>query len=85
MALAADQQAMLQLLLERGQSYDDLASILGALQGLGGEPPPAPPPPDWMPMPRSRFLGELQNAQLARQGQMMPPPAWMQPYLWGGR
>src|SRR5919204_5222035 len=27
--LSADQKAMLQLLLERGQSYDDLASILG--------------------------------------------------------
>ncbi|MFL5892005.1 MAG: hypothetical protein ACJ75I_04615 [Solirubrobacterales bacterium] len=30
MPLSADQKAMLQLLLERGQSYDDLASILGA-------------------------------------------------------
>src|SRR5215203_648015 len=29
MTLTADQQAMLQLLLERGQSYDDLASVLG--------------------------------------------------------
>jgi hypothetical protein len=29
MALTADQKAMLQLLLERGQSYDDLAGILG--------------------------------------------------------
>jgi hypothetical protein len=29
MALSADQQAMLQLLLERGQSYTDLASLLG--------------------------------------------------------
>jgi hypothetical protein len=29
MALTADQRAMLQLLLERGQSYDDLASVLG--------------------------------------------------------
>jgi hypothetical protein len=29
MALTADQRAMLQLLLERGQSYDDLASLLG--------------------------------------------------------
>src|SRR4029079_15406560 len=29
MALAADQQAMLQLLLERGQSYADLGSVLG--------------------------------------------------------
>jgi hypothetical protein len=28
-ALSADQQAMLQLLLERGQSYSDLASLLG--------------------------------------------------------
>ena len=28
-ALSADQQAMLQLLLERGQSYADLASLLG--------------------------------------------------------
>ena len=27
--LTADQQAMLQLLLERGQSYADLASVLG--------------------------------------------------------
>jgi hypothetical protein len=30
--LAADQQAMLQLLLERGQSYEDLASVLGVDQ-----------------------------------------------------
>ena len=30
MALSADQQAMLQLLLERGQSYTDLGSLLGA-------------------------------------------------------
>jgi hypothetical protein len=29
MALSADQQAMLQLLLERGQSYEDIASVLG--------------------------------------------------------
>src|SRR3954469_12924897 len=29
MPLTADQQAMLQLLLERGQSYADLASLLG--------------------------------------------------------
>src|SRR5919197_2857792 len=29
MALAPDQQAMLQLVLERGQSYGDLASVLG--------------------------------------------------------
>src|SRR5207249_11249708 len=29
MALAPDQQAMLQLVLERGQSYADLASVLG--------------------------------------------------------
>src|SRR5919197_2885571 len=29
MALAPDQQAMLQLMLERGQSYSDLASMLG--------------------------------------------------------
>src|SRR5918996_4391156 len=29
MTLTADQQAMLQLLLERGQSYGDLASVLG--------------------------------------------------------
>jgi hypothetical protein len=29
MPLSADQKAMLQLLLERGQTYDDLASILG--------------------------------------------------------
>ena len=29
MALTADQQAMLQLLLERGQSYADLAELLG--------------------------------------------------------
>src|SRR5215213_9088917 len=31
--LTADQKAMLQLLLERGQSYDDLASILGVEPG----------------------------------------------------
>jgi anti-sigma factor RsiW len=49
--LSADQKAMLQLLLERGQSYDDLASILGvgpdevrsrartALKELAGEDP----------------------------------------------
>jgi hypothetical protein len=29
MAISADQQATLQLLLERGQSYDDLATLLG--------------------------------------------------------
>lgn len=51
MALTADQRAMLQLLLERDQSYDDLASVLGtsreevrrraraALAELGGEDP----------------------------------------------
>lgn len=30
MALSDDQRAMLQLLLERGQTYDDLASVLGS-------------------------------------------------------
>jgi hypothetical protein len=51
MGLSADQQAMLQLLLERGQSYGDLASLLGvpepdvrararaALTDLGGADP----------------------------------------------
>ncbi|MGH2924384.1 MAG: hypothetical protein ACRDK1_00265 [Solirubrobacterales bacterium] len=51
MALAADQQAMLQLLLERGQSYADLGAVLGvdeaevrsraraALTELGGVDP----------------------------------------------
>lgn len=51
MPLSADQKAMLQLLLERGQSYEDLASILGgdaadvrtraraALTELGGADP----------------------------------------------
>src|SRR5205809_3065186 len=51
MALAPDQQAMLQLVLERGQSYADLASVLGvdeaevrsraraALTELAGEDP----------------------------------------------
>jgi hypothetical protein len=51
MGLTADQQAMLQLLLERGQSYDDLSSLLGvsdsdvrarartALTDLGGADP----------------------------------------------
>jgi len=53
MPLKADQRAMLQLLLERGQSYDDLASVLGissdevrqrardALADLGGADPDA--------------------------------------------
>jgi hypothetical protein len=53
MTLTADQQAMLQLLLERGQSYEDLASVLGvgvdevrsraraALAELGGADPDA--------------------------------------------
>jgi hypothetical protein len=53
MALTADQRAMLQLLLERGQSYDDIASLLGterddvrararaALTELGGSDPDA--------------------------------------------
>ena len=53
MTLTADQQAMLQLLLERGQSYADLASVLGvgvdevrsraraALTELGGADPDA--------------------------------------------
>jgi hypothetical protein len=51
MGLSADQQAMLQLLLERGQRYDDLSSLLGveepdvrararaALTELGGADP----------------------------------------------
>src|SRR4051812_44804276 len=51
MALSDDQRAMLQLLLERGQTYDDLASMLGveradvrrraraALTELAGEDP----------------------------------------------
>ena len=51
MALSADQRAMLELLLERGQSYDDLSSLLGtssdevrskarwALAELGGADP----------------------------------------------
>jgi len=51
MALSADQQAMLQLLLERGQSYEDIAGVLGvgieevrsraraALTELGGSDP----------------------------------------------
>jgi hypothetical protein len=51
MTVTADQQAMLQLILERGQSYEDLASVLGvgvdevrsraraALAELGGADP----------------------------------------------
>jgi hypothetical protein len=51
MPLAQDQKAMLQLLLERGQSYEDIASLLGgsrddvrrraraALRELGGQDP----------------------------------------------
>ena len=51
MAITADQQAMLQLLLERGQSYEDIAQLLGqdeaevrararaALTELGGADP----------------------------------------------
>ena len=51
MALSDDQRAMLQLLLERGQSYDDIGSLLGlerdevrsraraALTEIGGEDP----------------------------------------------
>jgi hypothetical protein len=53
MALTDDQRALLQLILERGQSYDDLAGVLGvgvdevrsraraALAGLGGADPDA--------------------------------------------
>jgi hypothetical protein len=53
MALTADQQAMLQLVLERGQSYEDIAAVLGvrvdevrtrarsALTELGGTDPDA--------------------------------------------
>lgn len=53
MTLSADQRAMLQLLLERGQSYEDLAGVLGtdrgevrrraraALRELAGEDPDA--------------------------------------------
>ncbi len=53
MSLSADQEAMLQLVLERGQSYDDLAGVLGvgvdevrsraraALTELAGEDPDA--------------------------------------------
>src|SRR5436305_1055379 len=51
MSLSDDQRAMLQLLLERGQSYDDIASLLGlgvddvrgrarsALTEIGGSDP----------------------------------------------
>src|SRR5918994_2467718 len=53
MPLSADQRAMLQLVLERGQSYEDIASVLGvgvdevrsraraALAELGGADPDA--------------------------------------------
>ncbi len=53
MALTEDQRAMLQLLLERGQSYEDIASLLGsdvdeirararsALKDMGGADPDA--------------------------------------------
>ena len=32
MALSADQRAMLELLLERGQSYDDLSALLDLMK-----------------------------------------------------
>jgi hypothetical protein len=65
----------------------DVASILSALQGLGGgSPPPIPPPPEWLPMPApSPAMADLRNAPRLAQRPLMPPPAWMQPYLWGER
>jgi hypothetical protein len=64
----------------------DFASILSALEGLGGEPPPQPPPPDWTPLPRpTAMITDLRNAPRLGQHPLMPAPAWMQPYLWGVR
>lgn len=64
----------------------DIASILASLgQQQQPQVPPATPPPQWLPPPPPQFLGALQNAPRLSQGQMMPPPAYMQPYLWGGR
>jgi hypothetical protein len=65
----------------------DIASILSALQGLGGGSRPAQPPlPDWMPMPRpSAMMTDLRNAPRLAERPLMPAPDWMQPYLWGVR
>jgi len=59
--------------------------IFAALQALGA-PDDAPPPPraaEWMSMPQPRFSGLLDPH--IGQPQLMPAPASMQPYLWGGR
>jgi hypothetical protein len=68
-------------------NHVDVASILSALQGLGGaSPPPVPPPPEWMPMPPpSPMMADLRNAPRLAQRPLMPAPDWMQPYLWGVR
>jgi hypothetical protein len=71
---------------EKGRHFD-VASILSALQGLGGgNAPPQIPPPDWMPMPRpSAMMADVRNAPRLAQRPLMPAPDWMQPYLWGVR
>jgi hypothetical protein len=71
---------------ERG-NHVDVASILSALQGLGGgSPPPQPPPLEWMPMPPpSPMMADLRNAPRLARRPLMPAPDWMQPYLWGVR
>jgi hypothetical protein len=59
--------------------------VFAALQALGApdDAPPPPRAPEWMSMPQPRFSGLLDPH--VGQPQLMPAPAWMQPYLWGGR
>lgn len=72
---------------KQGGHHIDVGAALSAIGAMGGsnQTPPAAPQPDWLPPPPPRFLGGLQNAPQLGQRQMMPPPAWMQPYLWGGQ
>jgi len=67
------------------QSLFTRSRIFAALQALGApDDAPAPPhAPEWMAMPQPRFSGLLDPH--IGQPQLMPAPAWMQPYLWGGR
>src|SRR5690242_12902230 len=67
------------------QSPFTRSHVFAALQALGApdDAPPAPRAPDWMSLPSQRFSGQL-DPRIA-QPQVMAAPAWMQPYLWGGR